>query len=98
GLAGDWQLTAQVDAATGQIGITLYSLSQTPITAASAGSLVNIVFQVLPGATGEGTVQLVDAATPNGQRYVTDVDDNQGPLLLSFGTQRLTLADFKLRV
>jgi hypothetical protein len=36
-----------VDAATGQIGITLYST--TAITATQAGSLVNIAFHVVPG-------------------------------------------------
>ncbi len=46
-LGTDWQLNSVVDAATGQIGIEIYSL--TPITATAAGSLVNIAFHVQNG-------------------------------------------------
>src|SRR5205807_5713976 len=54
----DWHLTSVVDAAKGQIGINLFSL--TPISALQAGSLVNIAFHVLPGApVAATTVQLV---------------------------------------
>ena len=63
-----WQFSGVADQTTGQIGIQLYSL--TPITATQAGSLVNIDFHVLPGATVPSTpVQLVDAVNPNGQSF-----------------------------
>ena len=79
-----WQVSSEVDATTGQIGINLYNMSGTPLTAAQAGSLVNIAFHVVPGAAvPRAAVQLVSQATPNGQRFVTDVDDDQGPLVLS---------------
>ena len=114
GLGAGWQITSEVDAATGQIGINLFNLARTPITSAQAGSLVNIAFHVVPGAgaseylspghdfrghdfrdfhdfaeTAAPAVQLVSQATPNGQRFVTDVDDSQGPLTLSPGVDRL---------
>jgi hypothetical protein len=71
-----WQLTSVVDAATGQIGIQLYSL--TPITANLAGSLVNITFHVVSGASVPSTpVQLVDTVTPHGQSFGTVLADAQ---------------------
>jgi len=93
-----WQITSQVDATTGQIAITLYTLTRTPITATQAGSLVDIAFHVVPGA-GEpwAAVQLVNQVTLNGQRFVTEVDDDQGPLVLSPGVDELrVLAKFSL--
>ncbi|HWY88688.1 MAG TPA: cohesin domain-containing protein, partial [Gemmataceae bacterium] len=90
-----WKLAAEVDAATGQIGITLYILSRTPITAEQVGSLVHIAFHVVPGAAVPATaIQLVNEVTPNGQRFVTDVDDDQGPLVLSPGADRLVVKLF----
>ncbi len=58
-----WQLSAQVNAATGQITIQLYS--ETPIATDQAGSLVNIAFHItsdtnLSEAT---TVQLLTSQT-----------------------------------
>src|SRR5262249_15296516 len=92
GLGTDWQLSSEVDAVTGQIGITLYSMSMTPITAMQAGSLVNIAFHVASGATVPATaVQLVNMVTPNGRRIVTGVDDDQGPMILSPGMDRLVI-------
>ena len=83
-----WQLSAVVDAATGQIGIQLYSL--TAITSAKAGSLVNITFHVVPGATVPATaVQLVDAVTPHGQSFGTVLADAQAAMILSPGVNRL---------
>ena len=78
-----WQLNAIVDQATGQIGIELYRA--TPIVAADAGSLVNIVFHIVPGKTSASltTVQLVNSVMANGQQFVTQVDDAQGQLVLS---------------
>jgi len=92
GLGAGWQITSEVDAATGQIGINLINPARTPITAMQAGSLVDIAFHVVPGAVVPATaVQLVNQVVPNGQRFVTDVDDNQGPLTLSPGMDRLVL-------
>jgi hypothetical protein len=89
-LGSNWQLTTLVDPTTGQIGITLYST--TAITAAQAGSLVNIAFQVMPGEAVSATaVQLVHWATPNGQPFETQVDDAQGQFVLSPGTNRLVV-------
>ncbi len=83
-----WQISWVVDQARGQIGIQLYSL--TPITVNQAGSLVNIAFHTVSGATIPTTaVQLVNAATPNGQWFGTGVADSQGGMILSPGVDRL---------
>ena len=93
GLGAGWQITSEVDAATGQIGINLFNPARTPITATQAGSLVNIAFHVMSGTTVPATaVQLVNQVAPNGQRFVTDVDDSQGPLTLSPGMDRLVIS------
>ena len=78
-----WTLTSTLDAATGQIGIQLYSM--TPITSAEAGSLVTINFHVLPGATQSQTsVHLVGSVNPNGSGMVhTALDDSQGGFILT---------------
>jgi hypothetical protein len=86
GLAG-WHLESEVDARTGTIGITLYNT--TALTAADAGSLVNIAFHVAPGASVPATaVQLVNSALPNGRQFTTQVDDAQGQFILSPGVDR----------
>ena len=88
-LGTGWQLGSVVDAA-GNIGITLYST--TAITAAQAGSLVNITFHVLPGMSVPATaVQLVSSVMANGQQFSTQVDDAQGQLVLSPGLDRLAI-------
>jgi hypothetical protein len=88
-----WRITSEVDAATGQIGINLFNQEVTPITASQAGSLVNIAFHILPGAVGTTTsVQLVSQVTANGRRFVTEVDDDQGPLSLSPGLEWVDVA------
>jgi autotransporter-associated beta strand protein len=85
-----WQISSVVDPATGQIGITLYST--TAITTTQAGSLVNIAFHVLPGATvSAASVQLINRTTPNGQQFTTQVDDAQGQFILSRGVDRLAV-------
>src|SRR5262249_620291 len=92
GLSPDWQLSAEVDALTGQIGITLFSANMTPITSTKGGSLINITFHVAAGARLQEfalPLTLVSMATPNGKRIVTDVDDNQGPLILNLGSDWL---------
>ena len=81
-----WQLTSVVDQARGQIGIVLYST--TAITAAQAGSLVNIAFHVQVGTASRvspvaTTVQLVSPVMVGGQEFATQVDDVQGQLILS---------------
>jgi hypothetical protein len=82
-----WQISSVVDAATGQIGITLYST--TAITATHGGSLVNIAFHVLPGTAASATpVELVNRAMVNGQQFTTQVDDAQGQFILSRGVDR----------
>jgi hypothetical protein len=82
GEGSDWRLIAEVDAATGQIGIEIFSTK--PISEDQAGSLVNITFHVLPGqALNVAAVQLVSAVTANGQQFVTQVDDAQGQLVLT---------------
>src|SRR5206468_604719 len=77
-----WVLQARVDAATGQIGIVLYSA--TPISTSVGGSLVTIDFHVRPGApVGPTPINLAASVNPNGQGVIaTAIDDNQGPLTL----------------
>jgi hypothetical protein len=87
GLGAGWQLKAEVDEASGQIGIELYST--TPITKDEAGSLVSVAFHVLPGASVPATaVQLVSAALVHGHYFATQVDDDQGELVLGTGVSR----------
>ena len=78
-----WTLTSEVDAATGQIGIQLYSL--TPIMSAEAGSLATITFHLIDGtAKGLTAVHLVGSVNPNGRGVIhTAVDDNQGGFILT---------------
>jgi hypothetical protein len=57
-----WQLSATVNAVTGQISIQLYS--QTPISIDQAGSLVNIAFHAKASAGLMGTtVHLIESKT-----------------------------------
>jgi N-acetylneuraminic acid mutarotase len=86
----DWQISALVDAAAGQIAVTLYGT--TPIPADQAGNLVNFHFHALPGAAASSSVRLVSSVTLGGQRYVTQVDDAQGQLAWSSGVDRLDFA------
>src|SRR5262249_33387771 len=90
GLGSGWHLDSVVDQVTGQIGIDLYST--TAISRAQAGSLVNIAFHLVPGAAVPVTaVQLVNAVTPNGRFFSTEVADDQGQYVLSPGMDRLTV-------
>ncbi len=90
-----WQLSAVVDAATGQIGILL--VGAMPISATQAGSLVNLAFHRLalgdtPAAKPPAaTVQLVASATPNGLRFDTSLADSEGGLILSQGVDQFYL-------
>ena len=73
-----WQVSAQVNASTGQITIQLSS--QTPITSDQAGSLVSIAFHFKPGQSklDHTTVELVQSETV--------LADEQGALLLGLGS------------
>ena len=83
-----WQITTVVDATSGKIGIQLYSA--TPISASQAGSLVNIVFHVLPGAsTPFAAIRLVETASVNGQPFATILADSQSAMILSPGVDYL---------
>jgi hypothetical protein len=76
-----WQLSSVVDSTTGQLGITLYSL--TPISSATGGSLVTIDFHVQPGVSlSMPPVQLVAAVDLNGRVQRTALYDSQRPLTL----------------
>jgi hypothetical protein len=79
-----WTLTSSVDNNTGQLGITLYSL--TPITTSAPGSLVTIDFHERgPGALVRAApVHLVGSVDPNSQgAYRTNAADENGALILS---------------
>jgi regulation of enolase protein 1 (concanavalin A-like superfamily) len=85
-----WTLTSAVDARTGQIGITLWSL--TPISSNLAGNLVTINFHAQPGAAaGTSSIQLAASVNPNGQgAYVTNVADSNGALILGVALTNLS--------
>jgi hypothetical protein len=77
-----WALSTSVNSATGWIGIRLYSV--TPIATSKSGSLAEITFHVLPGASASAaTVQLVGSVQTGGQVVRTEVDDDQGAYTLS---------------
>ena len=61
-----WQVTAQVDPATGQIGIDLYST--TPIDSTVGGSLVTIDFHALGTASAGGDGDRPGAVGQSGRR------------------------------
>ncbi len=85
-----WQIMSVVDSVKGQIAIQLYS--DTPITSAQAGSLVNIAFHVVPGASMPATaVQLVDSVMPNGMAFSTVLADAQSAMILGQGVDQLLL-------
>src|SRR5262249_6961256 len=90
GLENGWRLESVVDQVTGQIGIALYST--TPITSSQAGSLVNMTFNILPGALVPTTAaELANAATLNGHFFSTQVADSEGLFVLSPGLNRLVI-------
>ena len=83
-----WSLQSVVDAATGQIGVTIWS--STPISSSAAGSLVTIDFhQSGLVAAGTTTIDLVSSVDPkglsaNGLGVIhTQVDDAHGPYTLT---------------
>src|SRR5262249_5490910 len=77
-----WTLQARVDAATGEIGLVLFSL--TPIDRRTSGSLVTIQFHVrAESRTVTTPINLAAAVNPNGQGvFRTALADNQGLLTL----------------
>jgi hypothetical protein len=84
----DWSLQSVVDAATGQIGVTLWS--STPITSSAAGSLVTIDFhQSGLVAAGTTTIDLMSSVDPEGLAsnglgvIQTQIDDAHGPYTLT---------------
>jgi hypothetical protein len=83
GLAG-WQISSVIDPVNGKIGITLFGPEALATT--QGGVLVNIAFQPVPGAARLTAVRLVESLTLNGQLFTTQVDDTQGQLVLSPGT------------
>jgi hypothetical protein len=91
-----WQLSSVIDQTRGQIAITLYS--QTPITTSQACSLITITFHVQSGERRGGghalplsSVRLVSPLTLDGQEFTTQVDDTQGPLVLTRGADGLSM-------
>jgi hypothetical protein len=78
-----WTLDSTVDAAAGQIGLTIWSA--TPITSSAAGSLVTIVFhRTAAAASGAITIDVVPSVDPDGNGVIsTQVDDVQGPYTLT---------------
>ncbi len=85
-----WQLTSLIDQASGQIVVFLYST--TPIAVNQAGSLINIAYQIVPGATASNTsMNLVTSASPFGMQYSTVVADAQGAMILSPGLDQLNI-------
>jgi hypothetical protein len=72
-----------VDAAAGQIGVTIWS--DAPITSSAAGSLVTIVFhRTAAAASGTTTIDVASAVNPDGDGVLyTQVGDSQGPYTLS---------------
>jgi hypothetical protein len=90
-LGTGWTVTSLVDAGSGQLAIELYSL--TPIDVPAAGSLVQVDFHALAGASGPTTVNLVDAVDPNGGLwFTTNVADTQGAMALGTSTAVASVA------
>jgi hypothetical protein len=78
-----WTLQTVVDPTTGELGITLSSV--TPIASTASGSLVTITLQETATATpGLTPIALVASVDPNGEGVIsTMLDDNQGPWTLT---------------
>ncbi len=95
-LTAGWQLTAVVNAQTGEIGIDL--VGSTPIQTTAGGSLVNIVCsmerQVGSGQSAVGSngthltpISLVNQVDPTGHRvFTTIVADGQGAFVLQWNS------------
>jgi hypothetical protein len=76
-----WDLQATVDQITGQIGVTLFSV--TPIRSSTGGSLVTIDFHTRGTEDGTPSIHLAAAVTPEGRGVIrTTLADDQGLLTL----------------
>jgi hypothetical protein len=80
--ASGWQMRAEVNNQTGEIGIDLFGTA--PIQSSAAGSLVTIVLHVRDSATAGVTgLHFVTEVNPSGQRiFETALSDSQGSLVL----------------
>ncbi len=97
-----WQLTTEVNAQTGEIGIDLFS--ENPIQTTSSGSLVTITMDVVGsgqwavgsknGATVSPTpLSLVNQVDPTGQRvFPTTVADGNGAFVVHWNSGQLATA------
>ncbi len=84
---GAWRLSAVVDQLRGEIGIELWS--DAPITANTAGSLVNVVVHPIAGATTNTAVEMVDKVAPGGELFTMLLADGFGALIVSTGVDRV---------
>jgi cyclophilin family peptidyl-prolyl cis-trans isomerase len=74
-----WTIASNIDAATGQIAITLTANSGQQITSTAAGTLAVINFHVKSNATiGTTPIRIESAVTPNGQQFSTELNDVNG--------------------
>jgi hypothetical protein len=85
-LTAGWQLTAAVNAQTGEIGIDIFST--VPIQTTVGGSLVTIAMHVRDTApVGATDLMLVNQVNPSGHRlFTTMVADNQGAFVLQMNS------------
>ena len=90
-LTASWQLTAVVNAQTGEIGIDIFSSS--PIQTTAGGSLVTIGVHVLDTApAGQTALTLVNQVNPAGQRlFRTEVADTNGALVLELNSAQVSV-------
>ncbi len=96
-LTSGWQLTAVVNAQTGEIGIDLFGA---PIQTTAAGSLVTIALQAVGGRpwaagsyAGASPISLVNQVELTGQReFKTLVADSQGAFVLHIENGQQTAA------
>ncbi len=98
-LTSGWQLTAVVNAQTGEIGIDLFS--STPIQTTGGGSLVEIVGsgQWAVGSNAGPAVWLVNQVDPTGHRvFTTTVADGQGAFVLQMNSGQWVLGSGQLAV
>ena len=84
-----WQLTAAINPATGEIGITLFST--TPIQNTAGGSLVTITLKTVGGDNGSAVsskiISLVNQVDPTGHGvFTTTLADSQGGLVVDINS------------
>ncbi len=82
-----WTLATAVNAATGQLGISLSSSS--PVASTAPGSLALITFHIKPGATlGASAINLAASNSPGGSTISTSLGTASGPLRYSAGANQ----------